>query len=122
MLWSLVFVICCSCLILCPCWLVVGASDENIVESLLRDAYQGRFLPRRELRLPTTSPIAAARCQRQCMKDRELESNSPAVHHSSNNASSSPGLACLSTARLGYRIVHRCRGQTPIGRKGPTSL
>jgi len=70
---------------------VVGASDENIVESVLRDVYQGSFLPRQELCLQTSPIIAAANCRRQCMKDCELVLNSPVVHRSAGTALPSSG-------------------------------
>jgi len=73
------------------CSSVVGASDENIVESVLRDVYQGRFLPKKEMCLPTSPIIAAAKCHRQCMKDCELVLNSPAIHRSSDTALPSSG-------------------------------
>ena len=73
------------------CSSVVGVSDENIVDSLLRDVYQGRFLPRRDFHLPASPITAATNCQRQCMKDCELVLNSPALHQSSDTAITSLG-------------------------------
>jgi len=71
-----------------------SASDENIVESVLRDVYQGRFLPTmtttRQLCLPT-SPISAAHGHRQCAANSELASNSPAVHRSAGTVISPAG-------------------------------
>ena len=72
------------------CSSVLGASDENIIETLLRDVYQGRFLPRHELRL-ATSPICPEKCQRPCIKDCELVLSSPPVHRSSGTAPCSSG-------------------------------
>jgi len=69
---------------------VLAGSDENIIDVLLRDVYQGRFLTRRELSLPA-SPIRAEKCHRQRVKDREQALSSPAVHRSSGAAKSSSG-------------------------------
>ena len=72
------------------CSSILDANNENIVDRLLQDVYQGRFLPRHELCLPA-SPIRTERCQRQCMKDCEQVLSSPAVYHSSGAALSSSG-------------------------------
>ena len=69
---------------------MLAGSDENIIDVLLRDVYQGRFLTRRELTLPA-SPIPAEKCHRQCVKDREQVLSSPAVHRPSGTAPSSSG-------------------------------
>jgi len=73
------------------CSSVLGdASDENAVESLLRDVYQGRFSLTREQHLPT-SPIAAARRHLHCTTDGEPVLNSPAVHRSAGSALNTSG-------------------------------